>query len=138
MADAFTLGGFDKLEAAFKQLGAVESRKRMSRVMRDATKIVLDQAVANAPEDTGLLKESLKVRAMKRKKGRVGFLVQTQSGDYQGKTFYGAFQEFGSSHQPAQGFIRQAYDERKSEAEQLILDQLWQTVVETAKGNADA
>jgi HK97 gp10 family phage protein len=138
LADSLALDGFDNLRKAFERLGRTESRKRVSRALREASKLILDRAIENAPEKTGELKDSLTIKAMRRKKGRVGFRVTCGEGWFKGRTFYGAFQEFGTSHQPARPFIRPAYDTEKSACEQVILDGLWQAVQDAGKGDSDA
>lgn len=72
----------------------------------------------------GQLRDSLKVRAMKSKKGRIGVVVQTREGDYKGDTFYGAFVEYGTSKMAAQPYMRPAFDTKAGEAERIIADEL--------------
>ncbi len=57
----------------------------------------MDAVKRNAPRATGRLARSIRLRAMKRSRSRVGARITTNAYDnlYQGKTFYAAFQEFG-------------------------------------------
>lgn len=96
------LEGADVLERRLSALDAKISRKIGAQAMRAGAKVVLDEAKSKAPvgksrkdHKAGTLKASLKVRAGKRKKGVIRFLVQTKDGDYKGDTFYGAFVSFG-------------------------------------------
>jgi HK97 gp10 family phage protein len=73
-------------------------RKRaLTRSIRAAMKPVLTNAKSNAPKgDTGQLRKSVKLRAMKRnRRGIVGIHVSTSDKAFQGDQFYGGFQEFG-------------------------------------------
>lgn len=105
------------------------------KALRAGAKIIQKAAKANAPKLTGLTKKSIKVRAAKKKRGRVAILVQIGAGDYQGQTFYASFLEYGVKRktenpdseseggnyriQPM-GFIRRAYDEKADAAAQAI------------------
>jgi HK97 gp10 family phage protein len=103
-------------------------RRALSKAGRAATKLIAARAKELAPmqdkpkrgqklrSPRGRLKKSIKVRAMKRKKGRVGFRVTTGQGDFKGDTFYGGMVEYGTTRQPAQPFMRPAWDEKKQEA----------------------
>jgi hypothetical protein len=76
-------------------------QKKISRqATRKASKeIVLKRATTDVPTDTGKLKASLAVRAMKARKGRFGHQVETKKGVYGGEgqsQFPGAFLEFGT------------------------------------------
>lgn len=73
-------------------------QKKLARqaTRKSAKNIVLPAAKANAPVDTGLLEESLTVRALKGGRGRVGAIVTTREGMFQGDQFYGGMMEFGT------------------------------------------
>ena len=76
----------------------LKMQKKLSRkaTRKAAKEIVLPDAQARAPFDTGDLEESLTVKAVTRKKNRVGHMVTTKEGFYRGDQFYGAFMEFGT------------------------------------------
>jgi HK97 gp10 family phage protein len=103
------------------------SEKAMKKAAKAATKAAnaaarsLKKAKQGYP---GQLRDSLKIRAMKRKKGRIGFMVQTRDGDFKGDEYYASFVEYGTSKMPARGFIRAAYDSKVSEAEGIVKSQL--------------
>lgn len=73
-------------------------QKKLSRqaTRKSAKDIVLPEAKARVPEDTGDLADSLVVRAVKRSRGKIGHMVTTKDGFYKGDQFYGAFIEFGT------------------------------------------
>jgi HK97 gp10 family phage protein len=89
------LQGAKALERKLKQLPAKAEANVWRQGLRAGAKIIQSQAVADAPKKSGFLAKNIKVRAMKRKKGRIGILVQTSKGFYRGDDFYAAFQELG-------------------------------------------
>lgn len=103
-------------------------RRALSKAGRAASKEIASRAKELAPiqqkpkrgqklrSPRGRLKKSIKVRAMKRKKGRVGFRVTTGQGEFKGDTYYGGMVEYGTTSQPAQPFMRPAWDEKQNEA----------------------
>lgn len=72
----------------------------------------------------GMLRDSIKVRAMKARRGAVGVVVQTRDGDYRGQTFYGAFIEYGTSKMDAQPYMRPAFDTKKDESTQVVTSEV--------------
>lgn len=138
MAVTITLTGDKKLDRLFSSLPKKVQGKVIRPALREAAKIISAKAKTNAPVDTGLLRESLRVRAGKRtRKNVIRVLVQTEAGFYKGKTFYGAFQEFGhrqgsrklgNARQMIEGkhYIKRAYDSTanraKAAAQQLIIN----------------
>lgn len=89
------LQGAKALDRKLKQLPAKAEAKVWRQGLRAGAKVIQAQAVADAPKKSGFLAKNIKVRAMKRKKGRIGVLVQTSKGLYRGDDFYAAFQELG-------------------------------------------
>lgn len=112
--------GIKEIDAALKQLERKEARKVFAKATREAAKVVQKLAVAGAPVDTGLLARSLKVRSTKKLKNAVGAEVRTGDQEFGGETFYGSFQEYGTSKIPPQGFLRKAYDAGKKRAAQVM------------------
>ena len=86
--------------------------------------MILIAAQANCPVVSGDLKKSLKVRALKKKRHRYGVMVATSAGWFKGKTFYGAFVEYGTSKKPANPFIRPAFDSESGRAEMVLRREL--------------
>ena len=97
------IGALDRLLQA---IPVSLARKGARKATRAAAKLVLAEARALVPHDTGELERSLKVRARKRSRthrGTVGHSVVTG-----GDAFYGKFVELGTSHQAADPFLRPA------------------------------
>src|SRR4051794_30652775 len=79
-------------------LGALEkkvARKYLRKALREGAKPILDQAKADAPELTGLLKKSIKISAGKMKNGVMKAIVGLNKKWFTGRTYYAAWQEFG-------------------------------------------
>lgn len=102
--------GVAELDRAMRALPEKLRNKAIRPAMREVTKrIVLPTAVDFAPEDTGRLKKSLRVRAAKNSRGGrlprhvVGFAVVWTDKD----AYYGKFQELGTKTiKKPEGFLR--------------------------------
>jgi HK97 gp10 family phage protein len=115
--------GLRDIEKELVALGANEGRKTLTRAARKAFAPVLEAAQANAPVDTGLLKEHIVIATQKPKDGdsvvNVGLRVEkakagapgsTRSLDYQSPHWRWHFIEGGTSTQAARPFLRPALD----------------------------
>lgn len=89
------LTGDKKLNRALAKLANKDARAIVRKAARPALRPVLASAKRHAPKATGALAHSLKIRAIKRSRTRVGAQVQTAAGSFKGETFYGGFQEWG-------------------------------------------
>jgi HK97 gp10 family phage protein len=87
-------------EALDKLLAGLPAKlqKKLSRqaTRKSAKDIVLPEAKARVPVDTGDLEDSLTVRAIPRSSSRIGHMVATRDGFFKGDQFYGAMLEFGT------------------------------------------
>lgn len=72
-----------------------QGKAAMRKGCRWGAKIIMSAVKGNTPVETGALRRSLKVKAMKRSRSGVGVMAKFGDGWYQGETFYGAFIEFG-------------------------------------------
>lgn len=87
--------GLEQLRKKLDKLGAAGVKKAMRPALRAGQKIMTKAAQAAAPVRTGLVKRNIKTRAMRRSRKHFGMRTVLGEGFYKGKTFYGAFQEFG-------------------------------------------
>jgi HK97 gp10 family phage protein len=144
MTFALKLQGGAELAAKLETLPTRVANKVIRQSLRIGTKIILAETVAKAPVNTGLLKKTLKVRAMKRRRNQIGVQVITEGGFYQGKAFYGAFLEFGHKagprklgnkrqQVPAKPFIKPAFDAVKEQAASVILQAMKQGIEREAQ-----
>lgn len=89
--------GFWLLNRKLRRLAGKDGKKIIRRAAREAVKPVQAAAKQNAPDDTGALRKSIRVRSLKGSRHRVGARVTTSAYDnvFKGRTFYAAFIEFG-------------------------------------------
>lgn len=124
----FAVTGDVALNKALAALGGKLAMKLERKALRQVSKPVLADAKANCPVDSGDLKRSLKLRAMKRSRVRIGLQVATGRKWFSGDTYYGAFQEFGwktgkrgsenRKQIPPKHFVTKAYEKHKPTIEQ--------------------
>lgn len=134
------LEGVKELEKQFKSLEPKIARKIVRQSLRKAAKPMLMTMQAKVPvgvdpeEDPhiGKLKGSLKIRAMKRKKNSYGIVIGTALKWFIGY-FYGAHVEFGTSKMSARPFMRPAFDEKKGEAESILVQEIREGLSEAVK-----
>ena len=88
--------GSKSLTRMLNALGSTKARAVHRRAIRKAARPILSAAKSNAPVDSGALRNSLTIRAIKKSRRGVGVRVTNKVGhDFKGKQFYGGFQEFG-------------------------------------------
>lgn len=132
MKMTLTLQGGKELERKLKTLPTRIRNKVVRTALRSGAKLVQAETKQLAPVATGLLRKSLKVRAMKRKKGRIGINVQMGAGDYKGETFYGAFVEYGHKVGKRPGKLDKAADSRGSVAGKHFMDEAFENKAQDA------
>lgn len=108
--------GAPELSKALAELPEKLERRVITKAVRETGKFFLTLAKAKAPRDQGKLASTMKLRAMKRKKGRVGVRIMTGTRvelgiDPKDRGYYPAHVEFGhkdrsGNHVPAQPFFR--------------------------------
>lgn len=104
------LTGDKKLDAQLKKLEANANRKMVRQATREAAKTILLPLVKEyAPEDTGELESTFKVRAITKRRTMIGHRVIGAFPAIDEKDpFHGVFQELGTKHTPARHFSRDA------------------------------
>jgi HK97 gp10 family phage protein len=121
--------GDKAVDRAFREMGAKLANKMARGAMRRSAKKVAGYAKANLVASpsivTGELMKSIRVRALKRSRKRIGVKVETQQNE---TNFGGAPLEFGAKHMPAEPFMRPAVynheDEIRGEVIQDIREQI--------------
>lgn len=90
------LGG-DELKEKLRGLADKQAKQVIRGACREAMKLTQATAKALAPSKTGALRRSIRVRTLSARSKRIGARVTTSHKDnlFSGKTFYGAFQEWG-------------------------------------------
>ena len=89
--------GESELRKKLEGLTDKESKTVIRGAAREALKPVQRMAQDLAPRKTGRLRRSIRIRSITRSRKRIGARVTISNKDTQftGRTFYGAFQEFG-------------------------------------------
>ena len=88
--------GDEQLDRTLAALEPKLQKRAIRKATRAASKQVLATARQRVPSDEGDLERSLKVRALKRSRNRVGHQVLVSDGLFEGDEFYGGFVEFGT------------------------------------------
>jgi HK97 gp10 family phage protein len=115
--------GMDDLERKFESLGAVAQRAVLGKAIRAAGAIVRDEAERRAPRDTGDLAENMTMRIKDADISSVS--IDVGPGKDQ---FYGFFHEFGTAHQAARPFLSPAFEDKKVEAQQAMIDKVTEEI----------
>lgn len=138
MADSvkMTVHGDKQLVARMVKLRKTEKDKIIRKGLRSGSKIIKRETEAGAPVGpTGRFKKSFKVRAMKRRRGRIGIQVQSGEGFFKGETFYGGFVALGHrvgprrlgdkrKQVPPNRFMQEAADRAAPEAIRVLEDEV--------------
>lgn len=96
MARTVIITGNKSLTKMLNALGSNKAREFHRKAVRKAARPILSEAKTNAPVKSGALRGSLTIRAMPKSRKGIGVKVTNKVGhDFQGKTFYGGFQEYG-------------------------------------------
>jgi HK97 gp10 family phage protein len=124
---AIIITGVKEIDAKLKTLEQRVQKKVLRQAMRSGMKLVLADAKSRVPVLTGLTKQNLKLRAMKRSRSKQGLLVQVKSAEGLTKTtskgekvFYPAIVEY----KPGHAFMRPAYDTQGPTARDKTMNEL--------------
>ena len=150
MAESVRVAGLDgvleRLQALPAAVGAKGGGPARAALAKGA-RVFRDQAIANAPRDTGLLQESIVARrdskpqmvgaseayfvGVRRKARRYANTKRNRGKGRAGKTyfvdgtaFYWLFLEFGSEKMAARPFLRPAFESRKEDALNVIVNEM--------------
>lgn len=95
-----TLTGIAELDTMFREMPEKLQKKALRPAARAVAKMVLEQAKAEVPEDTGLLRSELRIKAKKRTRRyphTIGMTVGFADDLFKGDTFYAGMLEFGTT-----------------------------------------
>lgn len=126
--------GADKVIRKLKNLENKVQNKITRKALRAGAKVIQKAEKAKAPVDSGRLKRSIKVRAMKRKKGRIGVNVIMRASDFSGVKFYGNFVIFGfkrgEKQIPANNYPKEATEASGEEAKSSVVNEMSTSIKE--------
>lgn len=135
------LEGFDGLLDNLKSLEKVSTQKAAVRqAMRKAAKPIIDDAKSNVPVDSGALRDSIKIGSTLNKSQRKQARSTKEKGavtQYLGSGGKGArhshLVEFGTVDQPAQPFLRPAWDAGRDQYLTDLGREMEQTIAKAIK-----
>lgn len=121
--------GLRDLGAALQELGADVARRVVFAAALSAAQVVRKEASQRAPRSAaphrvgrggpvvqpGNLAKGIATKRLKRSAGKAEYEVRWKA-KKKGDPFYGLFQEFGTANQPAQPFMRPAFEATKEQA----------------------
>lgn len=114
------LVGAEPLDRLLEGLPKKVANKILRDALRKAGKIVQQEIKARAPVDEGEIKRSVTVRKGKRKrKGGQSVVIFPDPTKYK-DDFHAVYQEFGTSEQEGQPFIRPAFEATKDQALTIV------------------
>lgn len=117
-----TITGDKKLTRKLEQFEAKVAKKIVRKAMREAMRPMHAAVKGNMPVgETGGMKRSVKLRALKRSRRGFGIEVHVESPGV------GAV-EFGTVDQPPQAPTRRAFDEEAARARRRVIDLIWQGI----------
>lgn len=103
--------GLAKLQMKLRALPERLQAGPLKKSTGDAAEIFRADAALHAPKDTGVLTLSIYLKRVRQKKWREKFQVKVRK-----RAYYWTFQEFGSSRNAAQPFMRPAFHNNKRKA----------------------
>jgi len=123
-ADFDVVGTEEIMNKLHNMAGA--GKKILRKSMRKGAKLIQKEAKANAPvSKTKMLKKNIKVKSGKRSRNTISINVQNSAGDFKGETYYSGVVEFGSKHQEAQHYMKDALESKGNEAADMIIHEAW-------------
>lgn len=141
--DVSFLGSAD-LERKFALLPRDVERRLLSKSLRKAAKVYKDLAAARAPRDRGKLAKTMRIRVLKRRKGRVGVRIETapraQLGiDPKQQGYYPAHLEFGyrdraGVHHPGLAYMRTSLRTGKEQMLVVLREELTNWIETVTRG----
>lgn len=146
--------GLRELQAALQQLPKATSRNVLKRTLTGMAELFVREAQPRAPEDTGVLKESVDMsQKLTRRQRAPSTRIKMADGTYrsEAKTTVemfvgpsakggqrapppsGVLQEFGTANQAPQPFMRPAWDLKKNDALEMAKRELAEQIDKAAK-----
>lgn len=119
----YKVHGLEEVLKSMEQFTDEIKEKMVRSEMWKASEAIRDEAIRLAPEDEGRLKEFIGRISKKSPDGmqaivKIGLVELNKSHIKRGLSsdaYYGMFVELGTEHQPAQPFLRPAFDGKKEE-----------------------
>jgi len=123
------LGEKELIKAMNKIPFAVKKNKFFMAVFRQAAKPIIEAARSNIKNDTGNLKKSIKAFSTRASRKLPALYVgpkatggSAKKNSNRGGGYYGAIVEYGSVHSQPKPFMRPAWESKKGQAGDLLLE----------------
>lgn len=115
------LTGFEEVIRVFETLEPKLQNKAIQPALREGGKVIQISAKQKAHRDSGLNAKFIKVKSLKRSRGRRGVMIQTGTREQlqipkSDKGYYPFTEEFGTRKRPAHAYMKPALEEKKEEA----------------------
>lgn len=112
-----------------------QATKAIRKGLRAGAKVMTAAVKAATPVRSGALRRAIKTRAMKRSRNKIGVRTTIGAeGFYKGKTFYGAFVEFGTKKMDARHFMEKAAKRVATSAGQTAINTMQREMEAMANG----
>lgn len=126
MSSSMEFQGIDSLISKIDSMGKAGLKVERT-ALKKAGDSILEEARDILESDghvrTGKLKKGLKVSGLKRKGNKKYINVGIQKGD-NSNIFYGKFLEWGTSKMSAKPFLGPAYENKRDEAKEIIINEI--------------
>lgn len=119
--------GAKELESAFDQLPDSMQKQVLLSALKKAAKPVVDDARAKARKRTGKGAKSIKARTNKKLKP-IGISIGPSR-----EAFYMMFKEFGTRKEPAEPFLRPAWDSNRFTVLKSMEQEIWKALTKKAR-----
>jgi len=139
----YDLIGDKRILRMFEKLAARAQKKVYRQAARKAAKPILQTAKAKVPVDSGKLKKSLKIKAIKRSRTQVGVVVVTGTRQQLGidsseKGYYPAHLELGHKDRsgkqiPARPFLRNSLKSHRGRSNRIFRNEMIAGIEREAK-----
>lgn len=121
---SYEVSGGEGASRALRQLSARLRGQIVADVLYPAAEFLADRLRANAPVDTGLLRQSVHVVQHASTATHFVVLVQIGEGDFKGSAFYAAIVEYGSERMEARHYAKRTFLENEAAARSLMISRM--------------
>lgn len=137
MVEKVAIAGLRETKAALRKLPKATAKNVLRRVLKKRGQVIADAAKVKVPVDHGSLKKSIAVSTKLSKRQKQ---LHRKAHPDDVEVFVGAgphpqahMQEFGTSHNSAQPFLRPAWDAKKRTVLNGIQGDLWAEIKRSAE-----
>lgn len=126
--------GADQLVKNLQRIGGNASRRSLSKATKAGAEPIVKRAKELAPVDTGKMRDAIRSKFAYQSSRAVRVEISSRMKP-EGKSWhsYDYYQELGTSHHPAQPFMRPAADEEQKRAVELVRKTVQDAVLEEVR-----